>query len=136
MEILVTIVIMGVAFTAILGGMVTSITVSAAHRDQATADTIARNAAESVKDPKLAYSPCATTDSYASAMPAGSTITKVEYWDGAAPAPTASYAVTFSTSCPPPSKTLDQGLQRITITASSRTATETVQVLKRERSTP
>jgi prepilin-type N-terminal cleavage/methylation domain-containing protein len=126
-EILVTIVIVGMAFTAILGGMITSITVSDLHRNQATADTLARNAAESVKDSNVPYVPCAGPNAYAPALPSGTSITKVEYWNGAAPTPATSYAVTFSPSCPPQ----DQGLQRITITASSGGATETVQVLKR-----
>ena len=57
-------------------------------------------------------------------------ITRVEYWDGAAPAATGTYNVAFQNGCPAGG---DKGLQRITIvsTASNGQATETVQVLKR-----
>lgn len=132
-ELLVTIVIVGIAFTAILGGMIAMITVSDMHRKQATADTLARDAAESVKDSKVAYVPCADVNSYFPAMPNGASITRVEYWNGATPAPAAPYSVTFA-SCPPPGKSADQGLQRITIAASSGGVIETVQVLKRSTS--
>ncbi|MDP9301138.1 MAG: type II secretion system GspH family protein, partial [Actinomycetota bacterium] len=49
-EVLVTIVIVGVTFAALLGGLMTSISVSSLHRKQATADAVARSAAEWVKD--------------------------------------------------------------------------------------
>lgn len=129
MEILVTIVIMGLTFTAILGGMITSITVSDLHRNQATADTLARNAAESVKG--VAYVPCPATY----AVPSGTSITLIEYWYGTAPTPSSPYAVDkmFKTPCPPQDQDL---LQRITIAASSGGVTETVQVLKRQRPIP
>jgi len=47
-EILVTIVIVGITFTAILGGLMTSIRVSDLQRAEATADAVARSAAELV----------------------------------------------------------------------------------------
>ena len=49
-EVLMTVVIVGITFTAILGGLATAITVSDYHRKQATADTLARDAAEWVKN--------------------------------------------------------------------------------------
>jgi prepilin-type N-terminal cleavage/methylation domain-containing protein len=124
-EILVAIVIVGIVFSAILGGLMTSITASALQRKQAAADALARDAAESLKNVKVAYAPCADTNTipYISALPSGASITKVEYWNAAAPA--ASYPVTFTSSCPP-----DNGLQRITIAATSGGVTEWVQILK------
>jgi hypothetical protein len=78
-----------------------------------------------LKNVKVAYAPCADTNTipYISALPSGASITKVEYWNAAAPA--ASYPVTFTSSCPP-----DNGLQRITIAATSGGVTEWVQILK------
>lgn len=133
-EVLVTIVIVGIAFTALLGGMITSITVSDLHRKQATADTVVRDAAEWVKDLEQTYKSCAVptgANSY-SLPPAPSgyavSVTSVEYWDGNV---ATSDPLTFVSSCPSP----DWGLQRITLVASSSDgrASETVQILKRAK---
>lgn len=130
-EILITIVIVGIAFAAILGGMVTSITVSDVHRKQATADTVVRSGAEAVKDLTVAYVSCAGPSAYESALPAAPSgytihVTKVEYWDGDG---TSTDPVKFLGACP----SSDAGLQRITLVAGSGDgrATETVQILKR-----
>lgn len=132
-EILITIAIVGIAFTAILGGMMVMITTSSYQRKAATADTLARDAAEQIKNNAAnAYVSCAGIGTYSlpTAPTAYSiTITKIEYWNGAAPSGTA-YSPTFQLSpCPSP----DHGLQRITITAASSDvqASETVQVIKR-----
>jgi prepilin-type N-terminal cleavage/methylation domain-containing protein len=130
-EILVTIVIVGVAFTAILDGMMTSITSSRLQRNEAAADALARDAAEAVKNVTVAYVPCAGLNAYASALVPwpGASVSKVEYWNGAPAAPGAPYPVTFtSPSC------TDNGLQRITISATSQGVTERVQILKRKPS--
>ena len=124
-EILVTIVIVGIAFAAILGGMVTSIVVSDLHRGQASADVLARSAAEAVKDQAIPYVPCAGPSDYVSALPTGASITSVRYWDG-----TSSNPVAFSGSCPNP----DKGMQLITVVAGSGRASETVEFVKRATS--
>lgn len=116
---------MGIAFTAILGGMVTSITVSDLHRKQTTADTAVRDAAEWVKDLQQTYKAGAGPSSYSlPPVPSGYavSVTSVECWDG-----TSSDPLVF-VSC-----ATDNGLQRITIVATSSdgSATETVQILKR-----
>src|SRR3954465_11186846 len=49
-EVMITIVIVGIAFAAILDGLLTALTVSSVHRQQAPADVVARSAAEWVKD--------------------------------------------------------------------------------------
>jgi prepilin-type N-terminal cleavage/methylation domain-containing protein len=129
-EILLTILIVGIGFGAILGGMMTSITVSDLHRKQATADTVLRDAAERVKDPGQAYKPCATTsgpNSYnVPSAPSGYavSVSSVEYWDG-----TSSNPLTFVSSCPSP----DKGIQRVTVVAASSDgrANETVTIVKR-----
>lgn len=131
-EVLITVVIVGIAFAAILGGMVTSIVVSDVHRKQATADALARSAAEAVKDRNVGYVSCAAPDAYAGALPAAPSgytlsVSDVKYWDGSSSDP-----VAFSPSCP----SQDKGLQLITIVAASADgrATETVEILKRATS--
>jgi prepilin-type N-terminal cleavage/methylation domain-containing protein len=136
-ELLVTIVLVSVTFVAILTGLITTIRVSASHRTQATTDAVVRSAAEWVKD--IQQNPYRTTCNGPAmyslnglAMPTGysATIARVEYWDGAAPATTGTYNLAFQSTCP---GSVDKGLQRITIVATSSDgqATETVQVLKR-----
>ena len=57
-ELLITIVLVGITFVAILTGLITTIRVSAVHRTgQATTDSVARSAAEWVKD--IAHNPYA-----------------------------------------------------------------------------
>jgi len=130
-EIVITIGIVGVTFSAILGGLFSSITVSALQQKEATADTVARSAAEVVKD--SAHNPyfnCAPPGHYSLtglSVPSGFSahITDVAYWDGQPPV---GGAVVFQSNCGS-----DLGIQRITIAASSSDgqATETVQVIKR-----
>ena len=138
-EILVTIVIVGITFTAILGGLMTSIRVSDLQRTEATADAVARSAAELVKDSiKTPYVNCAGAGAYSlvglTPQPGYSAaITSVEYWDGAAPAATGTYTLAshIQSACPASG---DTGLQRITIVATSSDgqAAETVQIMKRK----
>ena len=138
-ELLVTIVLVSVTFVAILTGLMTTLRVSTTHRTQATTDAVVRSAAEWVKD--VSHNPYRSTCNGPSmytmnglAMPTGYSvsITRVEYWDGAAPAATGTYNLSshIQSTCPAGG---DKGLQRITIvaTASNGQATETVQILKR-----
>ena len=137
-EVLVTIVIVGVTFSALLGGLVTTITVSSLHRKQATADSVARSAAEWVKDSVAnPYANCGGAGAYSLSglqKPSGyaASITSVEYWDGTLPAAGTAYSLDghMGSSCPGGG---DKGVQRITIsvTSSDGQAQETVQVLKR-----
>jgi prepilin-type N-terminal cleavage/methylation domain-containing protein len=130
-EILITIVIVSVTFAAILGGLMTSITVSSLHRKEATADAVARDAAEWVKGAlSNPYMSCANTGTYTFAglsVPSGYTasVTSVRYWDG-----TSSNPVVFGSSCP---SNPDKGLQDITVVARSTdsSAVESVEILKR-----
>jgi len=135
-EILVTIVIVGIGFSAVLGGLFTSIGSSAYQRKQATADSVARDAAELIKD-NLAnhYVDCPATYSLSAlSVPPGFQVSPpiVEYWKGSPIGP-GSYAVDTDfqfSPCPSP----DKGLQRITIEVSStngQSVDEKVQVLKR-----
>jgi prepilin-type N-terminal cleavage/methylation domain-containing protein len=138
-ELLVTIVIVGVTFSALLGGLITTITVSSLHRKQSTADSVARSAAEWIKDSvQTPYANCAGVGAYSLsglAKPAGysATIQSVEYWDGVGPVAGAPYSLDphLGPSCPGSG---DKGVQRITIrvTSSDAQASETVQVVKRK----
>jgi prepilin-type N-terminal cleavage/methylation domain-containing protein len=133
-EILVTIVIVGITFTALLGGLVTSITVSGFHRQVATADALTRSAGEWVKDSvQTPYDTTCASDPYSLSglsVPTGFSvaIVSVEYWDGIGPS-SGAYSPAFVSSCPG----TDKGMQRITVRASSTDgkAIETVQVIKR-----
>lgn len=75
-EILVAVAILGVAVTAILTGMMTSLLTSDIHRKQATAETIMRGYAEAARQAATSgYSSCATTYTIPFAPPAGYTVT-------------------------------------------------------------
>jgi len=147
-EILITIVIVGVTFSAILGGLMTSISVSAFHRKEATADALARSAAEWVKDD--ARNPYDSSNADASSycviispscplvgvsVPSGFSVTwTVKCWDGSPVTSGSPYNLSstsrFSTSACTSS---DAGLQLVSITAASTDgrASEKVEVLKR-----
>jgi prepilin-type N-terminal cleavage/methylation domain-containing protein len=133
-EILVTIAIVGIACSALLGGLMTSISASALQQKQATADGVARSTAEWLKDSvRVPYVNCAGTNAYSLSgvpVPTGFSVsvTAVDYWNGATPA-VGAYAPVFQSSCPSP----DTGLQRITVVARSSDgqATESLQLLKR-----
>jgi prepilin-type N-terminal cleavage/methylation domain-containing protein len=137
-EVLITIVIVGVTFSALLGGLFTTITVSSLHRKQATADSVGRSAAEWVKDSVTnPYANCGGVNAYSLSglqKPSGYAvaITSVEYWDGALPVAGTPYSLDshIGSSCPGGG---DKGVQRITIVVTSSDAQvhETVQILKR-----
>jgi prepilin-type N-terminal cleavage/methylation domain-containing protein len=137
-ELLITIVLVSITFVAILTGLTTTIRLSAVHRTQSTTDAVVRSAAEWVKD--SAQTPYRATCNGPSmyslsglAVPPGYsvTISQVQYWDGA-PAASGTYNLSshMVNACPGGT---DQGLQRITIAATSANgqASETVQVMKR-----
>ncbi|MEU6311468.1 type II secretion system protein [Streptomyces sp. NPDC047014] len=103
-EVLVAVVLIGVAFVAVLGGIGTAITSSATQQKVTGADSVLRSAAERiVSEP---YVPCAS--GYGTpAAPTGYTVTvTVAYWDGAG---------TFGRSCP----AADTGVQKVTLTVRS-----------------
>jgi len=118
-ELLVAIAILGIAIVVIVGGLGNAILVSTLHRNQATAGAVARNAAETLKDRKLAWS---SSGSYTvtSSAPGFSVSVTARCWNGDSPA-------TFA-GCP----NGDQGLQQLSVTASGNGASEAVTVLKRK----
>ncbi|HEY2666200.1 MAG TPA: prepilin-type N-terminal cleavage/methylation domain-containing protein [Actinomycetota bacterium] len=135
-ELLVTVVILGVVFVAILGGMATGMVVSDLHRKQATAETIIRSYAEAVK--AASYTVCAGTAAYAASavgysVPAGLrptyavSVTAVRYWQPGGS--TGSFTGSLG-SCPG----ADNNLQAVTLRAVSTDGrdAETMQVVKRK----
>ncbi|MFE9120103.1 type II secretion system protein [Streptomyces sp. NPDC007172] len=121
MEVLVAVVLMGVAFVTILGGIGTAIISSATQAKVTTADSVIRSAAEQVvSDP---YVSCAR-DYRTPAPPPGYTVTvRIEYWDGVG---------AFGEPCP----TADTGVQKVTLTVRRTGARPvrdaTLEVVKRE----
>lgn len=99
-EILVTVMILGVAFVAFLGGMGTSIMSSDLHRRQAEGETLIRRYAEFVKaQPYAAACPASYSSAGFSPVPSGFTVAPptVAYRDtagGSACSVTASHIVT------------------------------------------
>jgi prepilin-type N-terminal cleavage/methylation domain-containing protein len=133
-ELLITIVIVGIGFAALLGGVMTSVIVSSHQREQATVDAVARSAAEWIKDPVNNPYSCAANNPYSVAaltVPSGYTVTisSIEYWTPPAVPFPAAYTPQFQNA----SSTCTNGLQRITIVvrSSDLQANETVQVIKR-----
>jgi prepilin-type N-terminal cleavage/methylation domain-containing protein len=129
-ELLFTIVIISVAFVAVVGGMMTAITASDFHRKAATADTLLRSAGEALVDPQLTYQNCAGSSTYSSVLPsaAGYNVSySVAYWQSGTFNP-ASFGSTCGT---------DAGLQKLTITVTARsigtTVSESLVVLKRRQ---
>ncbi|HYS38718.1 MAG TPA: type II secretion system protein [Pseudonocardiaceae bacterium] len=91
LEVLIAVVIMGIAIVAIIGGLVTSVLLSDVHRKQATAGAAVRDYAETIEKYAAAgnYVPCATAASYAAGSvgftkPTGYTpaVNAVAYWNG------------------------------------------------------
>ncbi len=103
LELLVTIVLMGLAFTAVFGGMGLFLRTESVQRSNARIDTELRTYAESVLG--MPYVECAAAGSYAAvAAPKGLTPrVTVAYWNGDLPA-------VYTSAC-----STDLGLQQITI---------------------
>jgi type II secretory pathway pseudopilin PulG len=95
-EVLITIVILGLAGVALLGGLTTGITGSDLHRQQASAQAVLASAGEAVVDNKqIGYMKCASTYplaghvTFPKASPTDSSwsvsnvfVTQVLYWNG------------------------------------------------------
>lgn len=122
-ELLVAVAILGIAFVAVLGGMMTSVTASDVHRKQADGLALLTRNAELVK--AAAYVSCAGPAAYEAALSVASgytvSVTAVAFLDGAG----------FVATCPAP----DPGIQRVSLTARTTSGTdsaETIDVVKRQ----
>jgi Tfp pilus assembly protein PilE len=118
-ELLITIVIMGVTVVAVVGGLMTSIQMSDIHRKQATAGAAVRDYAETVDryTGSTGYVACAPASAYSPSTvgftaPAGYTasVASVRYWTGAA----------WTSAC-----ASDLGLQQVTVQVASDDARAT-----------
>jgi type II secretory pathway pseudopilin PulG len=125
-EVLVTVMIMGVAAVVLLGGLGTSVRMSGLRREQATGQAYVRAFAQAL-DSSVAASPsgyvaCATAASYAGAYTTGDThftaqVLSVTYWNGTA----------FGASC-----TTDTGLQQVVLGVQGPDEQETLAVILRK----
>jgi prepilin-type N-terminal cleavage/methylation domain-containing protein len=126
-ELLMTVVIMGIAVAAIVGGIGTSVLMSDIHRKQATAGAAVRDYAEAIENAVTGggYVACATTTAYASppgfTVPPGysTSVASVRYWNGTG----------WQSGC-----SGDIGLQQVTIQVASgdRRASEQLTIVLRE----
>ena len=124
-ELLVTISIIALAVVLLVGALADAILASSTHRQHATADTVARNVSEALKDRNLAFD---TNGNYAASAWSGVntngfsvSVPTAKCWAGDTPA-------TFG-NCP----NGDRGLQQITITVTANTKgeKEQISILKR-----
>jgi type II secretory pathway pseudopilin PulG len=148
-ELLVAVVIMGIAVVAVVGGIATSITMSDVHRKEATAASSARDYAEALQNAIAtgnAYKSCETPSDgkYAAsavgyAPPAGFTpsVASITYWQDATtiPAPQSGNPPGFYFTCP----SLTNGVaavevQKVTLTVKSNDgrASESVDMIVRK----
>ncbi|WCO66838.1 hypothetical protein PO878_20310 [Iamia majanohamensis] len=140
-----TVALMGLVVTAILGGVLTAIRISG-DVDLATRAANGSQAyAEQIKQPveAMEYKPCATASSgsdpypaLTSSLPGSFTADVIEVEYLAAPIPPASSSTTPSAPTWTSTCTTDQGLQRITVEVSTPEGTagevETVVLVKRD----
>jgi prepilin-type N-terminal cleavage/methylation domain-containing protein len=132
-ELLVAVVVMGIAVVAVSGGIAVSVRMSDIHRKQAQAGAYIRDFAEAVENAvqasPTAYVACAaagTYDSYYTVPSAAFTVaapTPVRYWDGS----------TFGTTC-----TTDSGVQQLSlrIDSADNRVSETLVVVIRKPCRP
>jgi Tfp pilus assembly protein PilV len=100
-EVVITIVVIGIAVTALLAGLATTAAASAAHRRQSTADTVLRSYAEATK---LAVRSCTDGGTYA-----------VDY------TPPSGFGVSGAGSTCPSPTTIDDLALQVTWTGGSNT---------------
>ncbi|MFC0548797.1 prepilin-type N-terminal cleavage/methylation domain-containing protein [Kutzneria chonburiensis] len=110
LELLIAVVIMGVAVVAVVGALVNSVQLSDVHRKQATAAAAVRDYGEAITNAVAGggYVACAGAGSYATGftVPSGyaKSVVSVRYWNGSA----------WQVGCTP-----DTGLQQLTIKVAS-----------------
>jgi prepilin-type N-terminal cleavage/methylation domain-containing protein len=132
-EVLAAMVVLGLAITAILAAMGSSIVASDIHRKLVTDDAVVRSYAErlavapyvqNASNATAAYTPAGVNLNLANWPGYSASLVKVECWTGASP-------VVFTDSC-----SSDLGLQRITLEAHSATnkgGQQQLQILKRQQ---
>jgi prepilin-type N-terminal cleavage/methylation domain-containing protein len=127
-EVLVAVMIMGVGVVVLLGGLGTSIRMSALHRHQASATTYLRAYAEAVQAAvdraPTAYVPCAGLGSYGGVYTTGDTdytprVLSVRYWNGSA----------FGDLC---TVVTDSGVQQVVLSIENPEQPETMTIIIRK----
>lgn len=110
-EVLATIVIMGITVVAILGAIANAILLSTTHRKQAAAGAYVRAFAEAIENnvaaSTSAYAPCGAATTYQNLYPQPSGYVRtaaIKYWDGSQ----------FQSTC-----TTDTGIQQLRLQVSS-----------------
>jgi type II secretory pathway pseudopilin PulG len=129
-ELIIAVMIMGIAVVAIVSGLGTSILMSDVHRKQATAATYVRDYAEAIENAVAGggYTAC-NAPSYAGTAVPGFDATKYQksivassskYWNG----------TSWQSACP----AVDTGLQQVTLQVNSidNRATETLAIVVRK----
>jgi type II secretory pathway pseudopilin PulG len=103
-EVLITMIILGGAIAALVGGISNTVLITSRHRDLATANSLLRSYAEAIKEnARTGYLPCAT--SYANLA---GRYDQPEGW-----------ATPTNTVVWPPSGCTDDGLQHVTISVTT-----------------
>lgn len=140
-EILVTIAIVGIAFSAILGGFAGMIVGTRLHRDRTEAQLVLDNAAEAIRSTAVSYLQCATPAQYDAALATAGTVTvpagwsasadvtvaAVRFWDGEDFGPLGAGANTCDTSA---DSLLRLQLVTIEVDAPGSAVTESISVVK------
>jgi prepilin-type N-terminal cleavage/methylation domain-containing protein len=127
-EVLIAVVILGIAVVAIVGSLGSSIFVSQAHRDIVTSDALVRRYAEQLT--RATFAPCATTYAGLSGgVPAGYSvsITSIDHADGSVQP--AAWGAADGAHCP-----ANNEIQRITVQAqrtSKGTGVQKLTIIKR-----
>jgi Tfp pilus assembly protein PilV len=132
LELLISIVILGVCVVAIGSSITLSILISDVHRKQSLASEFLHNNAETIQ--ASAYQPCTGTVNYATGLPVPPnggpwTVTqkKVQFWNG----------TSFTSTCPTVlGAPKDMGLEQVTLRlqSSDQTVDETLDVIVRNPS--
>lgn len=136
-EILITIVVMAIGLTAIVGAITGSIVASDAHRGMAMSEVIVRDYGEAIKTKAIqatTYTACPSTTDLAPTVPPAASpqftpptgwtgqITQVEYWNPdpiLANFPNGSWSSTCTPVCNQTLPSCDAGLQRVTFTVTN-----------------
>jgi Tfp pilus assembly protein PilE len=127
LEVLIAVVIIGIAMVAIIGGLVTSVVMSDIHRKQATAGSAVRDYAETIENYVAAgnYIACQSAANYTGAVgfikPCYTpSVTAVSYWNGSG----------WVSACG-----TDVGLQQLTVQVASSDgrASERLVIVVRKR---
>jgi hypothetical protein len=106
--------VLALAIVVLVSGLATAISSSSVHRGHANADTAVRDAAECVKNRTTAYDPAGSYVICSTGVSISTT-----WWTGSSPA---AFSSTPNTN----------GLEQVTISATSGRATQAVTILKRQ----